>query len=131
MIRILFAAALCCAPLIARAEPDANFLKGVTIDVTMTRVQTCVASQYGKGDRYNGRRTASGEVFNTSRHLTAAMRKPVPFGAIKTVTNLRNGRSVQVRINDRGPFVKGRCIDLSHAAANAIGMGGLARVSVE
>jgi rare lipoprotein A len=59
------------------------------------------------------------------------MRAPRPFGSRVTVTNLSNGRSISVRINDRGPFVRGRCIDLSRAAANAIGMGGTARVSVE
>ncbi len=97
--------------------------------VSSASAQTCMASQYGVGDGYHGKRTASGEIFNTHA-LTAAMRAPVPFGRIVTVTNLGNGRSVRVRITDRGPFVAGRCIDLSRAAANAIGMGGLARVSV-
>lgn len=92
--------------------------------------ETCIASQYGVGDGYHGKRTASGAIFNTHA-LTAAMRAPVPFGSMKTVTNLRNGRSVTVRITDRGPFVKGRCIDLSNAAARAIGMGGTAPVSVQ
>jgi rare lipoprotein A len=55
----------------------------------------------------------------------------LPFGSRVAVTNLSSGRSVSVRITDRGPFVKGRCIDLSRAGANAIGMGGLARVSVQ
>jgi rare lipoprotein A len=91
--------------------------------------QTCIASQYGVGDGYHGKRTASGAIFNTYA-LTAAMRVPVPFGSIKTVTNRNNGRSVTVEITDRGPFVKGRCIDLSRAAANAIGMGGTAPVDV-
>ncbi|MBR1193255.1 septal ring lytic transglycosylase RlpA family protein [Bradyrhizobium sp. AUGA SZCCT0160] len=91
--------------------------------------ETCTASQYGIGDGYHGKRAADGSIFNTHA-LTAAMRKPVPFGSMKTITNLANGRSVTVRITDRGPFVKGRCIDLSRAAADAIGMGGLARVSV-
>lgn len=81
------------------------------------------------GDGYHGRRTASGERFNTYA-LTAA-HKTRRFGSHVTVTNKANGRSVQVRINDRGPFIKGRCIDLSHAAASTIGMGGLARVTVE
>lgn len=93
--------------------------------------QTCIASHYGHRDGYNNRRTASGEMFNTYRHMTAAMRKPQPFGSWVTVTNLGNGRSVRVRINDRGPFVRGRCIDLSYVAARAIGMGGTARVRVD
>ena len=62
--------------------------------------------------------------------MTAAHRTRA-FGSHVTVTNLGNGRSVVVRITDRGPFVKGRCIDLSRAGANAIGMGGTARVSVQ
>ncbi|WP_441256118.1 septal ring lytic transglycosylase RlpA family protein [Tardiphaga sp. 285_C5_N1_2] len=90
---------------------------------------SCIASQYDVGDGYHGRRTASGERFNTYA-LTAA-HKTRRFGSHVTVTNKANGRSVQVRINDRGPFIKGRCIDLSHAAASTIGMGGLARVTVE
>ncbi|WP_398473078.1 septal ring lytic transglycosylase RlpA family protein [Tardiphaga sp.] len=95
----------------------------------MHRVETCIASHYGVGDGYHGRRTASGERFNTYA-MTAAHRTR-RFGSHVTVKNTANGRSVRVRINDRGPFIKGRCIDLSHAAARAIGMGGLARVTVE
>lgn len=90
--------------------------------------ETCIASQYGVGDGYHGRRTASGERFNT--HALTAAHRTRAFGSHVTVTNLGNGRSVSVRITDRGPFVRGRCIDLSRAGANAIGMGGLARVEV-
>ena len=97
--------------------------------VLPARAETCIASQYGIGDGYHGKRTASGERFNTYA-LTAAHRE-LRFGSQVRVTNLGNGRSVNVTINDRGPFVKGRCIDLSRAAANAIGMGGTARVSVQ
>jgi len=106
----LIAAALCCASSIASAE-------------------TCTASQYGIGDGYHGKKTASGERFNT--HALTAAHKTKGFGSHGTVTNEANGRSVAVRITDRGPFVRGRCIDLSHAAANAIGMGGIAKVSVQ
>jgi rare lipoprotein A len=97
--------------------------------LSSAHAETCIASQYGVGDGYHGRRTASGERFNTYS-LTAAHRAR-PFGSIVIVTNQANGRTVSVRINDRGPFVRGRCIDLSRAAANAIGMGGTARVSVQ
>jgi rare lipoprotein A len=90
--------------------------------------ETCIASQYGIGDGYHGKKTASGEMFNTYA-LTAAHRTR-SFGSSATVTNLSNGRTVAVRINDRGPWVEGRCIDLSRAAANQIGMGGTARVEV-
>ncbi|WP_398480923.1 septal ring lytic transglycosylase RlpA family protein [Tardiphaga sp.] len=91
--------------------------------------ETCTASHYGVGDGYHGRRTASGERFNT--HALTAAHRTRRFGSHVTVTNKANGRAVTVRINDRGPFVRGRCIDLSHAAARAIGMGGLTRVTVE
>ena len=81
-----------------------------------------IASWYSDG------RTANGEHMNPSA-LTAAHRT-LPFGTHVTVTNHHNGRSVVVRINDRGPFVKGRVIDLSPAAARAIGLNGLAPVSL-
>lgn len=74
------------------------------------------ASYYGR--RFAGRPTASGEVFNP-RDLTAAHRT-LPFGSMVRVTNRSNGRSVVVRINDRGPFVEGREIELSRAAAKEI-----------
>jgi rare lipoprotein A len=130
IIRFLAASLLCALFTMPAAAQD--FLAGVhSINITMTRdrVETCIASQYGVGDGYHGRQTASGERFNTYA-LTAAHRTR-RFGSSVTVTNLANGRSVAVRINDRGPFIRGRCIDLSRAAANAIGMGGTARVRVD
>lgn len=88
-----------------------------------------VASYYGR--RFHGRRTANGERFNM-RAMTAAHRT-LPFGTKVRVTNPRNGRSVIVRVNDRGPFIRGRSIDLSRAAAEKIGMisRGHARVKME
>jgi rare lipoprotein A len=86
--------------------------------------ENCVASRYG----YSGSRTASGERMNPG-DMTAAHRSR-PFGARVTVTSQATGRSVTVRINDRGPFVKGRCIDLSNGAAHMLGMGGTERVSL-
>ncbi len=77
-----------------------------------------MASWYGPG--FNGKRTASGERFRQSQ-LTAA-HKTLPFGTIVRVTNLQNARSVDVRINDRGPFVRGRIIDLSKGAAQQLRM---------
>jgi rare lipoprotein A len=84
-----------------------------------------VASYY-----WQGQQTASGARFNPNG-LTAAHRS-LPFGTRVLVTNQSNGRSVTVTINDRGPFIKGRIIDLSRGAAQAIGMtgAGLARVSI-
>ncbi len=89
---------------------------------------TGVASFYG--GRFHGRLTASGTPFNQNG-MTAAHRS-LPFGTRVRVTHLGNGRSVEVRINDRGPFVGGRIIDLSHGAAGVIGMHsqGVARVKV-
>ena len=87
------------------------------------------ASWYGKN--WHGRKTASGEPFDR-RKLTAAHRR-LPFGTIVRVTNLRNKRSVRVRINDRGPFIKGRIIDVSEAAARRLKMlrAGVVPVSIE
>jgi rare lipoprotein A len=76
------------------------------------------ASFYGK--KFHGRRTASGEVFNNNA-LTAAHRT-LPFGTKVKVTSMRSGLSVIVRINDRGPFIAGRIIDLSRAAAQKVGL---------
>jgi rare lipoprotein A len=88
-----------------------------------------MASVYGtKGDRYSGGRTASGERVNSGA-LTAA-HKTLPFGTLVRVTNRRNNKTVVVRINDRGPFVRGRVIDLTPAGARAIGFSGLAPVSL-
>lgn len=83
-----------------------------------TSLGTGVASYYGR--RFHGRRTANGERFNMNE-MTAAHRT-LPFGSRVRVTNTSNGRSVVVRINDRGPFIRGREIDVSRAAAEEIGM---------
>jgi rare lipoprotein A len=88
-----------------------------------------VASVYGRG--FNRKRTASGETFNANR-LTAAHRS-LPLNTVVRVTNLANGKSVRVRINDRGPYVAGRIIDLSTEAAHTLGMtaDSLTRVRLE
>ena len=86
---------------------------------------TGIASVYA----YAGQRTASGERVQPNG-LTAAHRS-LPFGTRVRVTNKGNGRSVTVRINDRGPFVRGRVIDLTPAAARALGFSGLARVTLQ
>ncbi|HEX6173065.1 MAG TPA: septal ring lytic transglycosylase RlpA family protein [Candidatus Binatia bacterium] len=83
-----------------------------------TMIETGLASWYGA--RHHGKRTASGEIFDQNK-FTAAHRT-LPWGSIVKVTNLDNEKSVEVRINDRGPFKKGRIIDLSRAAARALGM---------
>ena len=90
--------------------------------------QTGLASYYAH--RFHGRKTASGERFNENA-LTAAHRS-LPFGTRVRVINLKNNRAVTVRINDRGPFIKGRIIDVSYAAARKLKMvvDGIARVRV-
>jgi rare lipoprotein A len=97
--------------------------------VVPARAETCIASHYGVGDGYGGRKTASGERMNPAA-MTAAHRTR-PFGSRVTVTSLATGRTIVVRINDRGPFIRGRCIDLSYGAARALGMSGTTRVSVQ
>ncbi len=79
--------------------------------------ETGMASWYG--DKYHGLTTASGQAFDMNA-MTAA-HKTLPFGTVVTVTSLSNGRSVRVTINDRGPFAKGRIIDLSRRAASELG----------
>lgn len=88
-----------------------------------------VASWYGK--EFHGRLAANGEVFDMTAY-TAAHRK-LPLGSIVRVINLGNGKAVQVRINDRGPYVIGRMLDLSHAAARELGMleAGMTTVQIE
>lgn len=90
--------------------------------------QTGIASWYG--NPYHGRRTASGEVFDMEM-MTAAHRRWA-FGTVVNVRNLGNGKTVRVKINDRGPFVRGRIIDLSRGAAREAGMlnAGLAKVKL-
>jgi rare lipoprotein A len=97
--------------------------------VAIVQTATGVASWYG--GKFHGRRTASGETYN--QHALTAAHRTLPFGTEVVVTNENNGRSVVVRINDRGPFSGGRVIDLSHKAATQIGMinSGTARVRLE
>jgi rare lipoprotein A len=84
-----------------------------------------IASIYG----YAGEKTANGEIAKPSG-LTAA-HKTLPFGTRVRVTNKRNGKSVVVRINDRGPFIRGRIIDLTPAGARVLGFSGITPVTVE
>jgi peptidoglycan lytic transglycosylase len=85
--------------------------------------ETGIASWYGYP--HHGRRTASGEVYDMTQ-MTAAHRR-LPFGTLLTVENLDSGRTVEVRVNDRGPFVESRILDLSYAAARVLGATGLIR----
>ena len=87
-----------------------------------------IASWYGKD--FHGKKTSNGEIYNM--YAMTAAHKTLPLGTFVRVHNLENNRRVEVRVNDRGPFVRGRIIDLSHTAANEIGIigSGTARVEV-
>lgn len=86
----------------------------------MSRGRTLTARASWYGPRFHGRRTANGEIFD--QNIYTAAHRTLPFGTLVLVTNPATGRSVVVRINDRGPYIHGRSIDLSRAAARAIGM---------
>ncbi|MBN1523932.1 MAG: septal ring lytic transglycosylase RlpA family protein [Spirochaetales bacterium] len=95
----------------------------------------CLSAEEGYaswyGGKFQGRKTANGEIFDTEKHTAA--HKTLPFGTMVKVTSLETSQSTTVRINDRGPFVAGRIIDLSRIAAEEIGMvgAGTARVRLE
>ena len=86
------------------------------------------SAQTGIASVYSGGRTANGERANP--HGMTAAHRSLPFGTLVRVTNERTGRSIVVRINDRGPFIRGRVIDLMPAAAHALGFSGLAHVTL-
>jgi Lytic transglycolase len=121
LIPVLAALTGCSTAPISR--PNYQGYRGVAPPVQVAR-----ASWYGPG--FNGRPTSTGEFFNENR-LTAASRT-LPLGTQVRVTNLANGRSVAVRINDRGPYVRGRGLDLSRRAAQEIGLTseGVGRVEI-
>jgi len=90
-------------------------------------VERGIASWYGR--KFHGRRTSSGEVYNM--HDMTAAHKTLPIPVYVHVTNLDNGRTAVVRVNDRGPFIDGRIIDLSYAAATRLGVDGPGTANVE
>jgi len=126
-MKVIKAAALSAALAIGAATIAPSIYAQQLVAVVETASGT--ASWYG--GKFHGRRTASGETYNQNA-LTAAHRT-LPFGTEVVVTNENTGKSVVVRINDRGPFTGGRIIDLSRQAATAIGMinSGTARVKLE
>jgi rare lipoprotein A len=107
------------------AQPEAPVAETRALPVAAS--QGGFASWYGKG--LQGRRTASGERFDM--HAMTAAHRTLPFGAWVRVTAVGTRRSVVVRINDRGPFVKDRVIDLSYAAASALGIAHHGKTKVE
>ena len=117
-------ASLCLLLAACRSQPDAG-----SAGNGRGYPQTGLASYYA--DRYHNKRTASGEPYQKRANTAAQM--TLPFGAMVRVTNLANGKSVVVRVNDRGNFPRGRVIDLSRAAFSSIGntRSGLLKVKVE
>jgi rare lipoprotein A len=116
--------ARCSLKALAFAVTIAASLVGTPMIASASSAQSGIASVYA----YSGERTANGERAVPSA-LTAAHRT-LPFGTKVRVTNEHTGRSVIVRINDRGPFVRGRIIDVTPAVARALGFFGLARVTL-
>jgi rare lipoprotein A len=107
----------------------ARFIIASSLLASTVVLPLAALAQDGMASVYSGEHTANGEYASASG-LTAAHRT-LPFGTRVRVTNHQTGRSVIVRINDRGPFVAGRIIDLTPAGARALGMDGLAHVTVE
>jgi rare lipoprotein A len=118
-----------CSTYRAQTIPSASFYSSAPLPSgTGSSSRVVTASWYG--NELKGHRTSSGEIYNPNG-LTAASRS-LPIGSHVAVTNVSSGRTVVVRINDRGPYVSGRSIDLSHAAAERIGLArkGVGRVEI-
>jgi rare lipoprotein A len=112
------AAALTLVGVLAGCGTTSRIVRAPVSEDLLGPVQTGYASWYGKA--HQGRLTTSGEIYDMYK-LTAA-HPALPMGTRLHVTNLKNGRSVSVRVNDRGPFVDGRILDLSYAAARKLGV---------
>lgn len=106
-----------------------RFVAAFFFSIGLIGASPIAQAQSGFASVYSGGRTASGESASASG-MTAAHRT-LPFGTLVRVTNQRSGRSVVVRINDRGPFVRGRVIDVTPAAARVLGFSGLAPVMLD
>jgi len=106
-----------------------NLVLASALVASVVGVPMAAAAQSGIASVYSGGRTANGEHAAASG-LTAAHRS-LPFGTMVRVTNQNTGRSVVVRINDRGPFIRGRIIDVTPTAAHALGFSGLTHVTVD
>ena len=111
---------LAASPISLTPGQSGSFISEATASENIRVAKTLSGPASWYGGKFHGRRTANGERFDMNE-MTAAHRS-LPFGTRVRVTNERNGRSVVVRINDRGPFVGNRIIDLSRGAAAAVGM---------
>ena len=103
-------------PASAPSAPSGNSVP----DASFGWTEEGIASWYGGDDGFEGKPTASGEIYDSS--LLTAAHRDLPLGSVVDVASIENGRSVRVRINDRGPFIPGRIIDLSRAAAGKLGL---------
>lgn len=117
---------LSCSPSRRFAGSSSEGSNGIVEDDE--KVMVGYATYYGPG--FHGKKTASGEIFDMYE-MTCAHRT-LPFGTRLRVTNLSNRKSIEVRVNDRGPFVEGRILDLSYGAAQRIGLDGkeLVRITI-
>jgi peptidoglycan lytic transglycosylase len=109
----------------------AGRILAATVVVQLTGIAAPALAETGRAAYYRGGRTASGDVSGPNDYTAA--HRTLPFGTRVLVTNLSNGRSITVRINDRGPYGRGRIIDVSTAAARVLGMigSGTAKVRVD
>jgi rare lipoprotein A len=106
-----------------------KLMQKVSVALAALFLATPVFAQEGIASVYNsGYKTASGEIFNPG--CVCAASKTLPLGSHVRVMNMKTGRSITVKINDRGPYVAGRIIDLTPAAASALGVHGLGKVRV-
>lgn len=110
-----------------------TFLASIPTAEAVATEQTTVGTASFYAERFHGRRTASGERYNMHDLTAATVRTHYPLGTVLRVTNLGNHRSVELRVNDRGPLPRGRLLDVSKRAAKELGFlrSGLARVKVE
>jgi rare lipoprotein A len=131
LVAACFALAACQSfePLQARADRSVRVAPAKAANSNTNFAQVGIASWYGKG--HQGRKTANGERFN--RAADTAAHRSLPFNTIVRVTHIESGKSTRVRINDRGPMIRGRIIDLSDAAATELGIrdDGVAKVRIE
>jgi rare lipoprotein A len=129
MLAVLFAALASTPALASTTSENPAAVHSQTAAKTDTKPQVGTASHYGRGRA--GRLTASGERFNPNA-MTCAHRT-LPLGSVVKVTDIATGKHVSVKVNDRGPYIRGRILDLSDRAARELGVGGrgLLHVSVE
>lgn len=127
--RLVVGVFLLCTPTFSLAENTTTTTTTDTVTTTLPVYETGQCSWYGK--RFHRRRTASGEIFDKNK-VTAAHPK-LPFGTVIKVIDVKTGNAIKVRINDRGPFKRGRVVDLSEAAARKLGVHkrGVAKVVIK